>query len=349
MTLSVFVAQPLLEVRNLTVRIFPDRARIRGTRAAAASVDKSHEIRPVKGATFQVQRGQVVGLLGESGAGKSTLANALMRLLPSSSQIVEGSIEFEGRPFLLINEHELRQMRGSRISIIYQDSAVLNPVLRVGEHLVEILRAHYSWPRRRYREKAITLLEDMELPEVERIYSAYPHQLSGGQRQRIVIAQALACEPALVIADEPTASLDPATSADIIELLERLKRRFQTAFLLISHDLTPLKRLADRIMVMYAGRIVEQGTRDEILHEASHPYTRALLACALSQEEANAAGVGKRSVPTIAGSSSDLMHIMPGCDFERRCQDRMAICTTRFPAEIQQSPTRTVCCFKYGG
>jgi len=342
-------SQPLLEVRNLSVRIFPDATRVNEAHSVATYIDKSHEIRPLKGVSFQVQRGEAVGLLGESGAGKSTLANALMRLLPSSSQVVEGSVEFEGRPFLSVDEHELRKMRGSRIALIHQDSAVLNPVLRVGNHLEEVLRAHYSWSRRRYREKAIALLKDMELPDVERIYAAHPHQLSGGQRQRIVIAQALACEPALVIADEPTASLDPETSAEIIELLGRLKRRSQTAFLLISHDLAPLTRLADRIMVMYAGRIVEQGRRDDILRQALHPYTRALLACALPQQTAHDTGVGKGPIPTIAGNPPDLMHTTPGCDFEGRCPDRMAICSTRFPAEIQQSPTHNVRCFKYGG
>jgi oligopeptide/dipeptide ABC transporter ATP-binding protein len=358
-------SQALLQVKNLVVRIFPDAARSDPTHR-----DASHAIRPLKGVTFQIHRGETVGLLGESGAGKTTLANALMRLLPSSSRVVEGSIEFEGRPFLSLDEQELRKMRGARISLIYQDSAVLNPVLRVGEHLVEVLRAHYSWPRRRYREKAIALLEDMELPDTDRIYAAYPHQLSGGQRQRIVIAQALACQPALVIADEPTASLDPVTSSEIIELLARLKRSFQTAFLLISHDLTPLARLADRIMVMYAGRIIEQGSRDEILDQASHPYTRALLACVLPQDVTNGTGdadvnedverpvdeqrigmqpAGKRPIPTIAGSPPDLMQPVPGCAFESRCPERMAICSTRFPDEIRQSPTHTVRCFKYGG
>jgi oligopeptide/dipeptide ABC transporter ATP-binding protein len=358
-------SQALLQVRNLIVRIFPDAARSDPTHG-----DASHAIRPLKGVTFQIHRGETVGLLGESGAGKTTLANALMRLLPSSSRVVEGSIEFEGRPFLSLDEQELRKMRGARISLIYQDSAVLNPVLRVGEHLVEVLRAHYSWPRRHYREKAIALLEDMELPDTDRIYAAYPHQLSGGQRQRIVIAQALACRPALVIADEPTASLDPVTASEIIELLGRLKRGFQTAFLLISHDLTPLARLADRIMVMYAGRIIEQGSRDEILDQASHPYTRALLACVLPQDVTNGTGdadvnedveqptdeqrigkqpAGKRPIPTIAGSPPDLMQPVPGCAFESRCPERMAICGTRFPDEIRQSPTHTVRCFKYGG
>jgi oligopeptide/dipeptide ABC transporter ATP-binding protein len=351
--------QALLQVRNLVVRIFPD-----ADRSKATLDDASHEIRPLKGVTFQIERGEIVGLLGESGAGKTTLANALMRLLPSSSRVVEGSIEFEGRPFLALDERELRKMRGAKISLIYQDSAVLNPVLRVGQHLVEVLRAHYSWPRRRYREKAIALLEDMGLPDADRIYAAYPHQLSGGQRQRIVIAQALACQPALIIADEPTASLDPATSLEIIELLGRLQQSFQTAFLLISHDLTPLARLADRIMVMYAGRIIEQGSRGEILEQALHPYTRALLACVLPQDATDGnediqrptdeqrigqQPAGKRPIPTIAGSPPDLMQPMPGCAFESRCPERMAICSTRFPDEIRQSPTHTVRCFKYGG
>ena len=197
-------SQLLLQVRNLAVRTVVD-----ATDVHATHIDVVREIRPLKGVSFQVQRGEVVGLLGESGAGKTTLALALMRLLPSSSQVVEGSIDFEGRPFLSLGERELRKMRGARISLIYQDSAVLNPMLRVGDHLLEVLRAHHSWPPRRYRGKAIELLEDMELTDVDRIYAAYPHQLSGGQRQRIVIAQALACQPALVIADEPTASLDP--------------------------------------------------------------------------------------------------------------------------------------------
>ena len=332
-------SQPLLHVRNLAVRVSLD----------ATHVDETPEVRPLKGVTFQVQRGEIVGLLGESGAGKTTLALALMRLLPVSSRVVQGSVEFDGRPFLSIGERELRKMRGAMISLVYQDSEVLNPVLRVGDQLVEVLRAHNRWPRRRYHERAIALLAEMDLPDAGRIYAAYPHQLSGGQRQRIVIALALACQPALVIADEPTASLDTSTSSEIVELLERIKRRFQTAFLLISHDLAPLARLADRIMVMYAGRIVEQGSRDEILQQALHPYTRALLACALPQDTANDSAVGKQAIPTIAGSPTDLMHPTLGCDFESRCPDRMCICSSHFPGEVQMSATHTVRCFKFGG
>jgi oligopeptide/dipeptide ABC transporter ATP-binding protein len=326
--------KPLLQVRNLAVGMF---------------VDATHEIRPLRGVSFQVHRGEVVGLSGESGAGKTTLALSLMRLLPSSFQIIQGSIEFAGRPLLSLDEAELQTIRGARISLIYQDSAVLNPVLRIGDHLVEVLRAHCNWPQRRYREKAIALLEDMELLDVDRIYAAYPHQLSGGQRQRIVIAQALACQPELVIADEPTASLDPTSAAEIVELLERLKQRSQTAFLLISHDLNPLARLADRIMVMYAGRIVEQGPRGEILQRPRHPYTRALLACALPSNPASDLGVSKRPIPTIVGSPPDLMRIKPGCEFESRCQDRMDICRMRVPEEVEESPAHSLRCFKFGG
>lgn len=340
-------SEPLLKVLNLTVDILPEATRTGLTKKIATETSPL-KISPLRGVTFQVERGEVVGVLGESGAGKTTLALALMRLLPSSSRVVEGSVEFEGRPLLSIGRRELRKTLGARISLIYQDSAVLNPVLRVGDHLVEVLRAHNSWPRRRYKERAIALLEEMELPDVGRIYAAYSHQLSGGQRQRIVFAQALACQPALVIADEPTASLDASTASEIVELLARIKRRFQTAFLLISHDLAPLARLADRIMVMYGGRIVEQGSRDEILRQALHPYTRALLACALTQAADNSAA-GKQPIPTIAGSPPDLMHPAPGCDFESRCPDRMSICSTRFPEVMQESATHAVRCFKFGG
>lgn len=325
--------EPLLRVRDLAVSFV---------------VEETKRIRALQGVTFQVRRGEVVGVLGESGAGKSTLALALLRLLPPSGRVIQGSVDFAGRPLLSLGESELRTIRGARLSLIYQDSAVLNPVLRVGDQLVETLRAHYIWTRRQRRERAMALLEEMELRDVDRIYSAYPHQLSGGQRQRIVIAQALACQPELVVADEPTASLDASTSEEIIELLGRLQRRLRTAFLFISHDLYPLERLADRIMVMYGGRTVEQGLRDEILLQPKHPYTRGLLACALPQSTRNAPWVGRRTVPTIAGSPPDLMHILPGCEFENRCQDRMGICRTRVPRDIEESSTHTVACFKYG-
>jgi oligopeptide/dipeptide ABC transporter ATP-binding protein len=187
------------------------------------------------------------------------------------------------------------------------------------------------------------------MPDAERIYAAFPHQLSGGQRQRIALAQALACQPALVVADEPTASLDPNTTSEILELLGRLRRRFQTAFLLISHDYSILTRLADRIMIMYAGRIVEQGSRDEVLREPLHPYTSALFKCGLLLQAPDNREGGKGRMPTIAGQPPDPSRATFGCDFESRCPHRMGICRTRVPEEMHVSHAHTVRCFKFGG
>jgi oligopeptide/dipeptide ABC transporter ATP-binding protein len=328
------VPQPLLQVRDLTVRI---------------SADATHEITPVDGVSFQVGTGEVLGLLGESGAGKTTLGMALLCLIPPRGAVLRGSIEFEGRSLLDLEEPELRKIRGSRISLIYQDSTVLNPVLRVGTQLVEVLRAHNDWSKRRCREKAMALLEDVDLRDVDRTFAAYPHQLSGGQRQRIVIAQALACRPALVVGDEPTASLDPGIAKEILDLLGRLKQRFQTSFLLISHDLAPLEYLADRVMVMYAGKIVEQGPRDQVLQQPLHPYTRALLACSLRHKTLSGSGSNKQPVPTIPGAPPDRMQVAAGCDFACRCPERMDICDVRTPEETEPSATQAVRCFKFGG
>jgi oligopeptide/dipeptide ABC transporter ATP-binding protein len=324
--------RPLLQVRNLGVCIRVG----------------DHWIRPLKDISFDVRRGETLGLLGESGAGKTTLAMAILRLLPIPNYVLEGSIEFDGISLLALPENGLRKLRGSRISLVYQDSSVLNPVLRVGEQIVEVLRAHFNWTRNRYKDKAISLLQEVEMGDAERVYEAFPHQLSGGQRQRIALAQALACQPALVIADEPTASLDVNTSAEILRLLGRLKRRFQTAFLVISHDHSILTDLADRIMIMYAGRIVEQGSRSDVLERPLHPYTSALFRCALLPQTQKIQTTGKHHMPTIAGLPPDPGRPRSGCDFEDRCPERMNICGATVPTEMHTSNTHTVRCFKFG-
>ena len=324
---------PLLEVRNLAVFM---------------GADADHRISLLADIDFDVRTGETVGLLGESGAGKTTLALAILRLLPGSIR-VEGSVEFKGVPLLTLKEKELRQIRGSQISLVYQDSSVLNPVLRVGDQIVEVLRAHFTWARQQYKERAMSLLQDVELRDAERIYASFPHQLSGGQRSRIVLAQALACEPALVIADEPTASLDPGTASEILGLLARLKRRFHTSFLLISHDFSILTDLADRIMIMYAGRIVERGSPAEVWREPLHPYTSALLKCGVPLQTPNDRDTGKWRMPTIAGQPADLKWTTRCCAFENRCPDQMKICGTRVPEERYFSDARTVRCFKFGG
>jgi oligopeptide/dipeptide ABC transporter ATP-binding protein len=323
---------PLLEVRNLAVFM---------------GADADHRTSLLADIAFDIRTGETVGLLGESGAGKTTLALAILRLLPGSNR-VEGSIEFKGVPLLTLKEKELRKIRGSQISLVHQDSSVLNPVLRVGDQIVEVLRAHFNWARQQYRERAMSLLKAVEMRDAERIYASFPHQLSGGQRQRIALAQALACQPALVIADEPTASLDPDTASEILGLLARLKRRFHTSFLLISHDFSVLTDLADRIMIMYAGRIVEQGSRGEVWREPLHPYTSALLKCSVLLQTPNDRDLGRCRMPTVAGQPADLSCATRCCAFENRCPDRMRICGTRVPEENHLSDLRTVRCFKFG-
>ncbi len=325
-------AGPLLEVRNLEVRI-----PVEGRRYLSALADINFTIAP----------GEVVGLTGESGAGKSTLALALLKLLPPSSVVADGTIYFNSLPILSLSDSGLRKIRGADISIVYQDASVLNPVLRVGEQIVEVMRAHRDWTKQRCRKEARQHLLEMGFEDVDRIYASYPHQLSGGQRQRIVAALAVACRPALVIADEPTASLDPETTLSIIDLFTALNRNLNTAFLIISHDIELLARFADRIIVMYAGRIVEQGPSQDIVRKPLHPYTRALLNCAIPENVSTPNGY-RPSSATIGGSVFGARECAAHCNFEDRCPDQMAICGTNVPREVLTDDTRSVACFKIG-
>jgi ABC-type glutathione transport system ATPase component len=232
----------LLKVENLTVQYCPQGA---------------PEIANV---SFAIARGEVVGLAGESGCGKTTLALSLLRLLPPSARIVTGSIRFRGQELTALSERQLEAIRGAGMSMVLQEPGIaLHPMFPVGEQVADVLQAHRAWSRQRCREEATRMLLRVHLENVGRIYGACPHQLSGGQRQRVVIAQALACEPDLVIADEPTASLDSRAQAEILTLLRELRERSGTAMLLISHNPAVLANLADRVMVMNAGRIVEHG------------------------------------------------------------------------------------------
>jgi oligopeptide/dipeptide ABC transporter ATP-binding protein len=305
----------------------------------------NHESNVVRGVSFSMAAGEIVGVLGESGSGKTTMALSLMRLLPAGARRVSGSIEFDGHSLLDLNAWQLRQIRGAKISIIHQDSSVLNPVMRVGDQIMEILRAHISGTRTELRDGVYSMLSAMRLQDCDRIFRAYPHQLSGGQRRRIAIAQALVCKPQLVIADEPTAWLDADVAAEILSFFLQVREQYGTSFLLISHDPDALT-IADRILVMYAGQIVEQGHAEEVLSQPRHPYTTALLRCAGS------GGLEKpdtrqRRLPCISGHAPDPSKPASGCAFSTRCSDRMEICDSCRPALVANSAVRSIRCFKY--
>jgi oligopeptide/dipeptide ABC transporter ATP-binding protein len=299
------------------------------------------------GLSIDIGAGEIVGLLGESGCGKSTLAGALLRLLPPNARCDGGTILIRGRDLLNLSEKELRLMRGRLISRIPQDPALaLNPVMTAGSHIGEVLRAHRVSNVQQRRMRVMELLREVGFDHPEQIYSAYPHQLSGGQRQRIAIAQAIACRPALLIADEPTSKLDAALQGEIIALLAQIRQQHGTAILLISHDPALFAGFADRIAVLYAGRIVEVGSSAEILGKPLHPYTQALVRLMIPTV---APGSRVRArLPVIEGEPFDPTCFPVGCRFAPRCVERMDVCSRRYPGEFLPEPSRPVNCFKYG-
>jgi len=320
----------LLRVRDLTVR-FSEAGR---------------EFSAVDRVSFDIGPGEFVGLLGESGCGKTTLALSLLCLLPEAVRVTRSSILFRGSDLSALDESELREVRGAELAIIYQDSSVLNPVIRVGSQVSEVLRAHRRCTARQAREEAEVVFAAIGLREFDRIYHAYPHQLSGGQRQRIAIAQALICKPRLVIADEPTASVDQNTASEILEFMKHMQKASGTSFLFISHDPATLAAVADRVMVMYAGQILEDGPLADVYSQPFHPYTDALLQCAPERIALGNSGPGKSRLPCIPGKSPDPFEVLPGCSFSPRCRDRMEICDSQRPESVAVSHGRSACCFK---
>ena len=296
--------------------------------------------------SFQIAREEVVGVLGESGAGKSTLALALLHLLPHSLRIQGGSIHLDDRPVLELPEAELRSLRGDAMSIVFQDSSVLNPVMPVEDQVAEVFRAHRDWSTAGCLNEARATLELVGMGS-ERLLGAYPHQLSGGQRQRVAIAQALACRPDLLIADEPTASLDATTTVGILELLEDIRRFSRAAILLISQQPVILAHCCDRLLVMYGGQIVEQGPTHDLFNSPLHPYTRQLLSCREPVDATKANGQDKPRWSFIPGDRC--RQEAPGCAFENRCLDRMEICGQVNPAIRIVEGERQVRCLKVDG
>lgn len=255
---------------------------IRGLSVTYALRDGTR-LRAVDDLSLAIASGEVVGILGESGCGKSTLANALLRLLPGHADSEQGTILFRGRDLLTMPESRLREIRGREISVVSQDPALaLNPVINVGSQISEVLRAHLSLRAKRRRARVLELLGEVGFDRPEEIYGAYPHQLSGGQRQRVAIAQAISCHPALLIADEPTSKLDAPLQTEIIALLAKIRREHGIAIVMISHDPAVFAGFADRVAVMYAGRVVEIGTTAQIFRQPLHPYAQALVQIARS-------------------------------------------------------------------
>ena len=279
----------------------------------------------VDGVSFYLDRGELLGLVGESGCGKSITALSIMRLVAPPGKIVAGEILFEGRDLLKLSNAEMRDMRGNEVAMIFQDPMTsLNPVFTVGEQIAEALRLHRKLSRKEARAAAADAMREVAIPDPELRVKDYPHQLSGGMRQRVMIAMALACDPKLLIADEPTTALDVTIQAQILELLDNLRRTRDLAVLLITHDLGVVAEVADRVAVMYTGKIVEESPVNELFARPKHPYTEGLLR---SVPKLTAKDVARKTrLQTIEGTVPRPTALPPGCHFEPRCPYRMPRC-----------------------
>ena len=302
----------LLEVRNLSVRFYTHQG----------------VVHAVNGISLSVSEGEVVGIVGESGSGKSVSMLSVLRLIPDPpGRIESGEVVFNGRDLLKLNEQQMEQVRGAEIAMIFQDPLTsLNPTLTVGRQIGEALRLHQGMDRRRADERAAELLSLVGIPKARERLGDYPHQFSGGMRQRVMIAMALSCSPKLLIADEPTTALDVTVQAQIIELVRRLREQLGMSLLWITHDLGMVARLAYRVIVMYAGYIVEEASVDDLFATPHHPYTAGLLA---SLPRLNRSSDGK--LFSIPGQPPDLLKMSPGCPFEPRCAYQTERCQCENP------------------
>ncbi|MFE2815555.1 ABC transporter ATP-binding protein [Streptomyces nigra] len=296
--------------------------------------------RAVNGVSFGVDAGETLAVLGESGSGKSVTAQAVMGILDSPpGRITAGEVLFQGRDLLRLNEDERRRVRGAGMAMIFQDAlSSLNPVLTVGDQLGEMFVVHRGMSRKDARAKAVELMDQVRIPGARERVKQYPHQFSGGMRQRIMIAMAIALEPALIIADEPTTALDVTVQAQVMDLLAELRREYKMALVLITHDLGVVADVADRIAVMYAGRIVESAPVQDIYKAPAHPYTRGLL------ESVPRLDLKGRELTAISGLPPNLTRIPPGCAFHPRCPMARDVCRTDEPPLYEVSETRGSAC-----
>lgn len=300
----------------------------------------------LRGVGLDIAPGEIVGILGESGSGKSTLALSILGLLPASAQ-VEGSIVIEDEDFSQAAESRWAAIRGVKIAMIFQEPGLsLSPVMRAGDQIGEVIRAHRRGGSQQRRHEVEAALKDAGISDADRIYRAYPHQLSGGELHRVAIAQALACRPALVIADEPTRSLDVTLQAEIQNALRDINRKHGSALIFITHNPALLSGFADRVLVMYAGRIVEAGPVAQVYRRPLHPYTKSLLELIPARLE-HSGFTRRERLPAIPGSLSALDYLAQGCAFEPRCAARTAGCRIESPEEVTPEHDRRVSCFNH--
>ena len=301
---GVATGEAVLNVRRLTTRFRTDAG-------VVTAVDD---------VSFDVRKGETLGIVGESGCGKTVTSKSIMRLLPEhvTSFGEDSEINYNGRNLLRASPEEMRDVRGDKIAMIFQEPMTsLNPVFTIGWQLDEALKYHTDLNKRERRDRAIEMLKLVEMPNPERRYKEYPHQLSGGMRQRVMIAMALCCDPDVLIADEPTTALDVTIQAQILDLMNQLKEKTGTAIILITHDLGVVAQVCDRVMVMYAGRVIETGSVRDIFKRSLHPYTKALLESIPKRGSKKQHG---RKLPTIPGIVPGLMELPEGCRFETRCE-----------------------------
>ena len=301
-------------------------------------------VRAVEGLSFHIDAGETLAIVGESGCGKSVTSMSILRLIQEPPGRIAGEIRFQGRDLLRLPEAEMRKLRGNDISMIFQEPMTsLNPVLTIGRQIGETLRLHQGLNARQAEARAVGMLTLVGIPAPERRVREYPHQLSGGMRQRVMIAMALACNPKLLIADEPTTALDVTIQAQILDLMRDLKTRIGSAILLITHDLGVVAEMAQRVVVMYAGRKVEEATVGEIFANPQHPYTRGLLG-AVPKLGSSLSTQGRSKLAEIPGLVPSLRKPIVGCAFAGRCQSATELCRTVAPAVEQKRPGHSVAC-----
>ncbi len=316
--------KPLLDVQDLHISFF----------------NRHSEVKAVRGVSFQVRKGEVLGIVGESGSGKSVTAQSIMRLLKQNGRIMDGDILFNGQSLLDKSEKEMMKLRGNDIAMIFQDPMTsLNPVFPIGRQISDIVRRHQGFGKSEAKRETVKMLKQVGIPDPDERYDSYPHEFSGGMRQRVLISMALSCHPELLIADEPTTALDVTIQGQILDLLLDLKEELDTSIILITHDLGVVANACNRVLVMYGGLIMEEGTVHEIYDRPMHPYTEGLLkSLPVAQGEET-----RRLIP-IPGNPPDPSQEIPGCPFADRCPHTMPICRNERPGYyVRGTDHRAMC------